>query len=55
VKVPKELALKTAHLMALNKLVEKAADENLKNALKGLIIQTQKEIDELKKGAKSSS
>jgi len=49
VEVPKELALKTAHLMALNKVVEKTKEENLKGALKQLIEQTQKEIDEIKK------
>ncbi|MDQ3712736.1 MAG: S41 family peptidase [Acidobacteriota bacterium] len=48
IKVTKELALKTAYLMALNKCGEKAKDENLKVELKQLIGQTQKEIDELK-------
>ena len=49
VEVPKELALKTAHLLALNKALEKTKDENLKGALRQLIEQTQKEIDEMKK------
>jgi C-terminal processing protease CtpA/Prc len=49
VEVSKELALKTAHLMALNKVVEKTKEENLKGALKQLIEQTQKEINEMKK------
>lgn len=53
VKVPKEQALKTAYLIALNKSVEKTKDEGLKNALKGLIEQTQKELDEMKKTAKN--
>ncbi len=48
VKVPKEQALKTAYLTALNKSLEKAKNEELKNALKGLIDQTQKELDEVK-------
>lgn len=49
VKVVKELALKTAHLAALNKSLEKAKDEDLKRSLKDLIDKTQKEIDEIKK------
>lgn len=49
VEVPKELALKTAHLLALNKSLEKTKEENVKSALKQLIEQTQKEIDEMKK------
>jgi hypothetical protein len=48
IKVPKEQALKTAYLMALNKSVEGLKDDNLKNGVKGLIAQTQKELDELK-------
>lgn len=48
IKVPKEQALKTAYLMSLNKTYEKTKDEQLKNALKGLIEQTQKELDEMK-------
>jgi C-terminal processing protease CtpA/Prc len=49
VKVDKESALKTAYLLALNKSLEKAKPEGLKNALKSLIEQTQKELDEMKK------
>jgi C-terminal processing protease CtpA/Prc len=52
VKVPKEQALKTAYLLALNKTVEKTKDEDLKNALKRTIDQTQKELDELKAQSK---
>lgn len=52
VKVPREQALKTAYLLALNKAVERAKDENLKGAIKGLIEQTQKELDDMKKTAK---
>ncbi|HEX8289323.1 MAG TPA: S41 family peptidase [Pyrinomonadaceae bacterium] len=48
VKVPQELALKTAYLLALNKSSEKAKEENIKNALKRIIDQTQKELDEMK-------
>jgi hypothetical protein len=48
VKVPKELALKTAYLTALNKQSERAKDDELKSALKELIGQTQKELDEMK-------
>lgn len=51
VKVPQEQALKTAYLMALNKSLEKADDEGLKNALKDLIKQNQNELDEMKKVA----
>lgn len=42
IKVAKELALKTAHLLALNKLLEKATDEREKNSLKDLIDRLQK-------------
>ena len=51
VKVPQEQALKTAYLMALNKSLEKADSEPLKNALKRIIEQNQKEFDEMKKVA----
>jgi retinol-binding protein 3 len=48
VKVPKEIALKTAYLMALNKSMEKSKDDGMKAGLKHLIDRTQKELDELK-------
>ncbi len=48
VKISKELALKTAHISALNKSYEKSKDENFKRGLKDLIEKTQKELDELK-------
>jgi C-terminal processing protease CtpA/Prc len=48
IKVPKDQALKVAYVMALNKSVEEIKDPNAKNAVKGLITQTQKEIDEMK-------
>jgi hypothetical protein len=38
--------------MALNKAVEKAKDDGLKGAIKGLIEQTQKELDEMKASSK---
>jgi len=43
VKVSKEKALKTAHLMAVNKIAEKTSDVQLKNAMKQLIVQLQNE------------
>ena len=52
VKVPQEQALKTAYLLALNKSLEKADSDGMKNALKRLIEQNQKELDEMKKVAK---
>lgn len=53
IKVPKEQALKTAYLLALNKSLEKSKDEELKNGLKQLIDKNQKELDEMKKVAKA--
>lgn len=53
VKVSKELALKTAYLLALNKQLEKTPEEGLKNALKRLIARTQQEIEEIKKDVKN--
>jgi C-terminal processing protease CtpA/Prc len=52
VKVSKELALKTAYMMALNKVAEKTTDEQRKKALKELSDQTQKELDEMKQSSK---
>ncbi len=48
VKVPKEQALKTAYIIALNKSIERAKDEDAKIGLKRLADQTQKELDEMK-------
>jgi C-terminal processing protease CtpA/Prc len=48
VEVPKELALKTAHLLALNKAKEKSGDERLKGEYQRLIAQTEREMEELK-------
>ena len=48
IKTPKEQALKTAYLMALNKSLSNIKDEQVKNGVKGLIDQTQKELDDMK-------
>jgi C-terminal processing protease CtpA/Prc len=48
IKAPKEQALKIAYIMALNKQVERTKDENFKGALKELINQNQKELEELR-------
>jgi C-terminal processing protease CtpA/Prc len=48
IKIPKEQALKTAYLMALNKSLANIKDEQVQGGVKGLIAQTQKELDELK-------
>jgi C-terminal processing protease CtpA/Prc len=48
IKAPKEQALKIAYIMALNKQLERAKDEDLKGALKDLIEQNQKELDTMK-------
>jgi C-terminal processing protease CtpA/Prc len=49
VDVPKEQALNTAYLSALNKSLEKTKDERRKAALKQVIERTQKELDDMKK------
>jgi hypothetical protein len=49
VKTAKEMALKTAYVMALTKAVEKQTIPDIKNGMKDLIEKTQKEIDEMKK------
>ncbi len=53
IKVPKEQALKTAYLMALNRSLPNIKDEQVKGGVKGLIDQTQKELDDLKMTAKN--
>ncbi|HEX8474672.1 MAG TPA: S41 family peptidase [Pyrinomonadaceae bacterium] len=53
--VPAEQALKTAHLMAVQKAIDKTTDEQLKTNLKRLADSLQKEIAEMKKAPKSSS
>lgn len=52
VAVPKDQALKTAYLLALNKSFNTTKDENLKKNLKFLIDQNQKELDEMKNSSK---
>jgi C-terminal processing protease CtpA/Prc len=52
VKVPAEQALKVAHIVALNKIIDKEPNAERKEALKGALDAAQKELDELKKGAK---
>jgi retinol-binding protein 3 len=52
VKVPAEQALKVAQVAALNKLIDKEANPERKDAMKGALDAAQKELDELKKGAK---
>lgn len=54
IKVPKEQALKLAYLMALKKSVDSIKDENTRNGVKGLIDQTQKELDDMKNIAKKN-
>ena len=44
----RDLALKTAYLMALTKAVVSIKDENVRGGVKELIQQTQKELDEMK-------
>jgi C-terminal processing protease CtpA/Prc len=48
IKIAKEQALKTAYLMALNKSLANIKDEQIQGGVRGLIAQTQKELDELK-------
>ena len=54
VTVPKEQALKTAYIMALNKSLEKIPYEYIKAGMKEIINQTQKELDEIKKEPKKT-
>lgn len=49
VAVSKDIALETAYKMALTKTLSKTTDEDLKNALKGIIDRTEKEIAEKSK------
>jgi len=48
IKVPKEQALKTAHIMALNRSIERQTNEDVKVVLKFLVERIQKELDEMK-------
>lgn len=52
IKVPKEQALKIAYKMALEKSLANIKDSNVQNGVKGLIAQTEKELDELKQASK---
>ncbi len=54
IKVPKEQALKLAYLMALKKSLDGIKVEDVRNGVKGLIDQTQKELDEMKTIAKAN-
>ena len=54
IKVPKEQALKLAYIIALKKSLETTKDDNVKNGVKGLIDQTQKELDDMKQIAKAN-
>lgn len=53
--VPADQALKTAHLLAVQKVLEKTTDEPLKNELRRLADTLQKEIAEMKKTPKTTS
>lgn len=48
IKAPKEQALKIAYIMALNKSLPNIKEENIRNGVKNLIEQAQKELDEMK-------
>jgi C-terminal processing protease CtpA/Prc len=54
VKVLKELALKTAHALALNKIAEKTPDEQRKKGLRELAAKTQSEIEEMRNNVKTN-
>ena len=55
IEVPKELALKTAHILALEKALGKNTDEKLRGDLTRLLETLKKELDELKKNPKEAS
>jgi C-terminal processing protease CtpA/Prc len=48
--VPKEQALKTAYILALNKAAEKIPHEYIRSAMKEIAERTQKELDEMRRG-----
>jgi C-terminal processing protease CtpA/Prc len=48
IKVPKEQALKTAYLIALKRSLERVTDDNLKNGLRQLIVENEKELAAMK-------
>lgn len=49
IEIPADQALKTAHIMALKKEIEKAKDDPLKQALQEALEKVQKELEGLKK------
>ena len=49
VEVPQDLALTTAHRLALEKLAEKSTDETWTAGLKQAVADVSKELEELKK------
>ena len=53
IKVPKEQALKTAYIMALTRSLENIKYENAKQGVRELIEATKKELEDLKKTAKT--
>lgn len=55
VETPAEQALKTAHMLAVQKAIEKTTDEQLKGDLKRLVESLQRELDDMKKGSKTAS
>lgn len=54
IKVPKEQALKVAHIMAITKLHDAEKDPSTKAAIKRIIDEMQKELDDMKKIAKAA-
>ncbi len=54
IKVPKEQALKVAHIMAITKLHDNEKDPETKAAIKRIIDQMQKELNEMKQVAKAN-
>ena len=50
--MPREQALKTAYLLALNKSLANIRDEQVKTGVKALIEETRKELDEMKQTGK---
>lgn len=55
VAVPKEQALETAYILALNKSLEKIPYEYIKAGMRELINETQKKLNEMKKAAENSN
>ncbi len=54
IKVPKEQALKVAHIMAITKLHDNEKDPQTKAAIKRIIDQMQKELDQMKQVAQTN-